>query len=61
VRTEIEVSMHPLLTSRMHEYLKAVLTAIARPHGSVLSAGFNDSMKEEVDRAIARLLSARGH
>lgn len=60
VRTEIEVSMHPLLASRMHEYLEAVLNAMARPHGSVLHASFNSSIKEEVDRAVARLISARG-
>ncbi len=61
VHTGLEVSMQPTLASRLQEYLETVLTDIARPHGSVLSAGFNDSMKEEVDRAVARLITARAH
>ena len=59
VQTELEVSMHPTLASRLQEYLETVLTDIARPHGSVLSTGFRGSMKDEVDKAAAQLLSAR--
>jgi hypothetical protein len=60
VQTGLEVSMQPTLASRLQQYLETVVTDIGRPHGSVLSAGFNDSMKEEVDKAVARLISARG-
>jgi hypothetical protein len=59
VQTRLEVSMHPTLTMRLQEYLETVLTDIARPHGSVLSAEFRNSTKEDVDSAVSRLLSAR--
>jgi hypothetical protein len=59
VQTGLEVSMHPTLAVRLQEYLEAVLTDIARPHGSVLSAEFGNSMKGEVDNAVSRLLAAR--
>jgi hypothetical protein len=59
VQTELEVSMQPPLSSRLQEYLETVLTDIARPHGSVLSAEFRNSMKQDVDNAVSRLLSAR--
>lgn len=58
-RTELEISMHPILASRLIEYLEFVLTEIARPHGSVLSAAFAVSVRDDVDKAIARLISAR--
>lgn len=59
VQTGLEVSMHPTLTDRLREYLEIVLTDIARPHGSVLSAEFGNSMKGDVDNTVSRLLSAR--
>jgi hypothetical protein len=59
VQTELEASMQPALSSRLQEYLETVLTDIARPHGSVLSAEFRNSMKQDVDSAVSRLLSAR--
>ncbi|MFZ0817667.1 MAG: hypothetical protein WAM78_19240 [Candidatus Sulfotelmatobacter sp.] len=59
VQTGLEVSMHPTLAGRLQEYLETVMTDIARPHGSVLSAGFETSMKEDVDGAVSRLLAAR--
>ncbi|HYW38673.1 MAG TPA: hypothetical protein VE957_11205 [Terriglobales bacterium] len=58
-RSELEVSMHPTLANRLQEYLDTVLTDIARPHGSVLNAGFRESIKETVDDAVKRLISAR--
>jgi hypothetical protein len=61
MQTGLEVSMHPVLANRLLEYLETVLTDIARPHGSVLSAEFRGSMKGDVDDAVARLLSARNH
>lgn len=61
MQTDLEVCMQPTLASRLQEYLETVLTDIARLHGSVLSAGFTDSMKEEVDKAVVRLISARGY
>jgi hypothetical protein len=61
VQTGLEVSLHPTLASRLQEYLETVLTDIARPHGSVLSAEFRTSMKGDVDNAVSRLMSARDH
>jgi hypothetical protein len=59
VQTELEASMHPALASRLLEYIETVLTDIARPHGSVLSADFQESMKGEANNAASRLVSAR--
>jgi hypothetical protein len=59
VQTELEVSLHPALPGRLLDYIEAVLTDMARPHGSVLSAGFKESMKGEANNAVSRLMSAR--
>ncbi len=59
VRTEIDVSLHPLLASRLEECLENVLTDIARPHGSILVAGFRHTAKTMIEGAISRLFSAR--
>jgi hypothetical protein len=58
-QTQLEVSAHPILPGRMQEYLEVVLTALARPHGSVLSGAFGESIKPEIDQATARLVRAR--
>jgi hypothetical protein len=59
VRTEVDVSLHPPLAGRIEECLEIALTEIARPHGSVLAAGFRDVVKTTIDGAISRLVLAR--
>jgi hypothetical protein len=44
LETQIEVAMHPISTSRMHDYLEAVLIDLVRPCGSVLDPKFQEGI-----------------
>ena len=55
----VEISTHPITKDRVYQCLETVLTAIARPNGSVLSKEFREGLEDIVDASIARLTSAR--
>jgi len=56
---QIEVAMHPISTSRMQDYLEAVLIDLVRPCGSVLDPSFQTGIQPLVDSVVNRLAAVR--